>query len=208
MSLNLKTNKAKVASGAALVALSGFVPQPMMQSAQAASATINVTASLITGISMVNGNSIKFGKVIATGTGGVLIVEPAAGALSGSVKVQPVSGNQVGDFKLAAAITGVAIDATVKGLGPVTSFKVTGGGAGPSGGTGLKIDRFFIDSANITKGAKITFSSAGGTSASISNAFAVTTTAQQTINVGAAILWGGTQPIGSFTQATTLILAF
>lgn len=213
MSIDKQLNKGRIAAGAAMVALSGFVPQPMMQQANAAAtATINVTGSLVTGISLVAVDDVKFGTLVPTATAGTIVVAPGLATTviptTAYTNAKHVGNAQDGSFKLQVLATGIDMDATVKGIGlvPTTAFVATAGGSGPTGT--VKIDRFFIGPTNITKTAKITFNSGGGTTDTIASAFQASVTAQKTINVGAALSWTAPQPIGQFTVPVSLTLSF
>ncbi|MEM7679712.1 MAG: hypothetical protein AAF182_01745 [Pseudomonadota bacterium] len=203
-------NTGKIAAGAAVVALSGFVPQPAMQQAHAAnSATVNVTGSFITGISIVAQNDLQFGTLVATGSNGSYVIAPTTTVADVTSNVKAVGGQNVGDFKLAIAVTGAKVDVTVANIGVVDTLNPSVGLNPAVGATLLKVEELYIGKTNFsTPATKLTFASGGGTTATIASAFKVSTTLQQTINFGGQLSWGATQPIGQFTQPVTITMNF
>lgn len=200
-------DKKKVAAGAALVALSGFVPQPLMQQAHAASAAINVTGSFVTGVELAAGNAFKFGTIAATGAAGSVTFNPATGGggtFASNNAVQINASSQTGSFSLKVASTTPDLNVTVAGLGTVTLI-ASGGGAGPTGS--VKLAQVILDKSAFGAGADIVFASGGGTSdtAVIAGGAAAATT---DILVGGQLTWTGGIPVGQFTQAITLTATF
>lgn len=94
--------KKKLAAGTALAVLSGFVP-PVVNQAQAGTATVPVTVQIVTAVNLANTNGLDFGRLAVTGavTGNNHTLSPAgvtttAGGLSVAVNGAP------GDFDITA----------------------------------------------------------------------------------------------------------
>ncbi|GJL85521.1 MAG: hypothetical protein DHS20C02_12960 [Micavibrio sp.] len=196
---HIKT-KAAAVTGAAVVALSGFVPQPLISSAQAATATISVTGSFITGIALAAGANANFGSVAATAPAGSVVLA-TTGAITASPNAVAVGGAVAnGSFVFTAVDTTPNINMTVTGLGAVV-LAATGGGNGPVGTMKL---------ANVSLGgigaAAATFPSGGGTTATVAN-YNITSL-NGPIAVGATVTWGAVQPIGLFSEAIVLTAAY
>ncbi len=203
MPITQHITKKKVAAGAALVALSGFVPQPMMQQANAASASISVTGSFITGVQLVAGVSVKFGTFAATaGNGNVTL--STAGAITTTVGAVQVNANSAaGSFSLKVVDTAVPLNVTVAGLGAVTLIASAGGG-GPTGT--VTLNKVILGGASLG-GTFIITDAGGGTGKTVIPATKVTGKTGA-MAIGGQLTWGATQPIGQFTQAITLTMAF
>lgn len=195
-------SKKKIAAGAALVALSGFVPTPVMQQAHAASAPLNVTGSFVTGVQLAAGNSVKFGTLAATaGNGKVTLSTAGANTVSNAVKVGAASSQ--GTFSLKVVSTTIGMDITVAGMGAVV-LAASAGGGGPTGAVSL--DKIILGGAAIGTPTKTTITDGGGGTGKATGVKAGAATG--VINVGGQLTWGATQPIGQFTQAITLTMAF
>lgn len=201
MSIQKTVLNKKVAAGAALVALSGFVPQPLMQQAHAASAGINVSGSFITGVSLAPGVAADFGKLVGTAatgnvtlkTGGT-IVTPVVGAK----QVGATSTN--GTFKATIVNKTAKMDVTVAGMGKVTLTPTVNGAA--TQGT-VTLSKVILGGPALT--GAVTITNVAGTGKTQAQA---TVTAASTINVGGRIEWTGAIPRGQFQQAITLTMAF
>ncbi|MCB1531883.1 MAG: DUF4402 domain-containing protein [Alphaproteobacteria bacterium] len=189
----------KVAAGAALVALSGFVPQPMMQSAQAASASISVTGSFVTGIQLAAGTNAQFGVLAATDVNGTATLS-TAGAVTPSKAVTAGGAPQAGSFQFTAVSTVPNVDITVSGLGAVV-LAASAGGGGPTGT--VKLNKVFLDNF-ATAAVTITDGGAGSGTATGVDINAATTS----IKVGGQLTWGAVQPIGQFSEAIVLTIAY
>jgi hypothetical protein len=189
----------KMAAGAALVALSGFVPQPFVNSAQAASASISISGSFITGIQLAAGTDIKMGKVAVTAANGSVVIS-TAGVVTPTKAVAAGGAPQAGTFSFKAVSTTPNVDITVTGLGALT-LAATTGGVGPVG------------TAKLTKitlggiGAAPTTLTDGGAGTDKKLAYNINTTLA-TMDVGATITWGAVQPIGQFQTPITLTIAY
>lgn len=192
-------SKTKMAAGAALIALSGFVPQPLISSADAATAKISVTGSLITGIQLAAGQNVKFGSVAATDINGNMAIS-TAGAVTPSKGVAVGGAPQAGSFAFTAVSTTPNVDITVAGLGALT-LAASAGGAGPTGTA--KLNKIILDNIGA---AAITLTNGGGGTAKKAGYDITTKTGP--IKVGAVVTWGATQPIGAFTQQITLTMVY
>ncbi len=195
---HVKTKAAAVA-GAAVVALSGFVPQPLISSAHAASAKISVTGSFITGVKLGAGVNAQFGSNAATAPNGKATIS-TAGVLAVSKAAKVGGAPQAGSFAFTAVSTTPNVNFTVAGLGPLT-LAATGGGAGPVGT--MKLKSIILGGVGA---AATTLTSGGGTTAKKAGYDITTKTGP--IKVGAVLTWGGTQPLGAFTQQITLTAAY
>ena len=186
----------KAAAGAALVALSGFVPQPFVPQAQAATTTINVSGEFITGVQLAVGVPANMGKVLATAATGTWQMA-AAGTIdvsNGCVALAlpaPIEGTINATFVNSAK----AVDITVAGF---TAAKALGGAGAQGSITFQKLLLADALTATITKVAGTT-----GTGTAIP-----ASTAADTIKVGARITWSGGQPIGTFALPVTLTIAY
>lgn len=186
-------NLKKVAAGAALVALSGFVPNPFMQEAHAANANINASGSFISGVAIGANQNLSFATLIATLSTGTFGVTPA-GAAGVSVGVTQLGALQQGQFTYNLAVSGASLRVSVTtGISAV---------AGPAPGT-VSITRVSIDAANINAGNTFTFNATG-----VVSSVAVGATGADTMNVGARVAWTGGRPIGAFVQAIGVNISF
>lgn len=190
MSKNLKT---KVAAGAALVALSGFVPQPLMQQANAATATINATGSFISGVALAGGQALQFGTIVATQTTGNVQIT-VGGAAANTNNALMLGAPQQGLFTYTLAITGSLRLSITQGIGAV---------AGPAPGT-VQLNRVTFSSANVNGGNTFQFAATGAIQ---THSFGDTGPANN-LNMGGRIAWNGGRPIGAFTQTVGLFMAF
>lgn len=193
----------KAAAGAALVALSGFVPQPMLQQAQAATATISVTGSFVTGVQLAAGADVQFGVLAATGANGSASIDTAGTLQAGSKVVNSVGGApQAGSFAFTVVSLTPPVDFTLTGLGDVGALAASAGGNGPTGT--VKLNKIIMDGIGA---APLTFSAGGGTSDKVVG-YAVTGAKTATLLVGGQLTWGATAPIGSFTVPIVLTAAY
>jgi hypothetical protein len=198
MSIHKSHIKSRAAAGAVLVALSGFVPQPLMQSANAATATISVSGTFISGISLTAGLDAIFGKLVATAPNGKAVLA-TAGTVTPSKGVTAGGAPQAGTFQLKVASTVPMIDITVKGLGALT-LAATGGGAGPSGTAKLTSVNFD------NMGAATTITGVGTTGKKVGYDLTVKT---GILKMGATVTWGAALPVlGTFQAPVTLILHY
>jgi len=194
--MSTKTNlKTKVAAGTVLVALSGFVPQPLMQKAEAATAAIVVNGSFISGVSLNAGNALDFGTLIATQTTGTAVVDVTAGTLVSSSNLVDVgAAQQAGSFNYTLAATGSLRLSITTGIGAI---------AGPAPGT-VNLNRVDLQSASVNGGNTFNFAATG-----VTQVQSFTTTAASVLNVGGRIAWAGGRPIGAFAGNTIgLFMAF
>ena len=189
----------KTATGVALVALSGFVPQPFMQQADAASASISVTGSFVTGVKLAAGTSVKFGIFAATDVNGSIALS-TAGVTTPSKAVAAGGAPQAGSFAMTLVSTVPNVDITISGLGTVT-LAASAGGGGPVGT--VKLNKIILDAIGA---AAISLTDGGGGTAK--SAGYNVTVKTGSIKVGGQLTWGAVQPIGTFAEAIVLTMAF
>jgi len=188
--MSTKTNlTTKVAAGAVLVALSGYVPNP----AEAATANINASGSFITGVTLVAGDDLLFGTGVATQTTGTIQVDPGGATLAVSNGYLTVTGTPqdatIGYTVAAAGNLRLSIQAgigTIAALAPGTA----------------SLARITMSSANVNGGNTFQFVATGATQAV---AFGSTT---GTLNIGGRITWTGGRPVGAYTQGVTVFVAY
>ena len=199
MSTPTYLNKGKLAAGAAMVALSGFVPNPLMNEAQAqVSTNINVSGSFISGIAIGGTQSLNFGQVVATSTTGNIGLN-SANIFNISNNALPVAGNQIGKITLTVAVKSAEFDITVTGFGTVGGFAATTGAAGPSGTASLSAIYFGGTGLN----RQFDFTS-GSTSANFTATGAGATTNQ----FCGLVEFDTKRPGGSFTTNITVTAGF
>lgn len=189
--------KSRAAAGAALVALSGFVPQPLIGTALAAVASLPLQGTFISGITLTAGNPIDFGSMVASATGGKAVLSTAG--VNTPTKGVAIGGAAVGTIKFKAASTTPNVDITVSKMGPLTLAK-TAGNNGPAG------------TAKLTK---VALGAIGAAAADITAAGTIgkklgynITTKSANIKVGGTITWGAVRPIGAFTQNIVVTIAY
>jgi hypothetical protein len=195
-----KSARTKALTRVALVSLSGFVPVPLIvHTARAASATISFQGSLITGVQIGPGINVQFGKLVATGPNGSMIINPGGGF--GSTKGVTAGGApQAGSFTFKAVNSTGPIDVTVKGLGPVT-LAATPGGGGPVGTA--KLSKVII--GGIGPAPLVMTATAGGVATAKNYGLS---TKNGPMEIGIGVTWGAVQPIGSFTQQIIMRVTF
>ncbi len=201
--MSIKSHLKKgAAAGAVLVALSGFVPEPLVNplisQANAATATFNVTGSFITGIKLTPITDAKFGSVAATGVNGTAKLS-TAGAVT-SAKGTAVGGAQEGEVQFTAVNTTPNVDVTVKSMGAVV-LAATSGGAGPTGT--MKLTKLLF--GDIAAATFAVTDAGGGTGVS---AGVDIDTLAAVMKVGAHVSWGATQPLGQFTKQVKVYIAY
>lgn len=188
-----------------LVSLSGFVPAPVMvQSARAGSTTLSVTGQFITGISLVKKADMKWGKMVATDTGGKISLT-TAGAHANSAKAVGLSGEGAGQYTYKAATTTAGFDITVKGMGALALGATTGGAA--AAGT-AKLTKVLFGKVFDTGKGDVTCTVGPGTSCKSAVAAADFDVKSGTAKLGGVISWTAPQPIGQFGQALTIIMSY
>lgn len=210
MSKSDKNSKVtKRAIGAAvtvpLIALSGYVPVPLVHSAIAGSTTLNVSGQFITGISLVKKAALKFGKMVSTGTGGKISLT-TAGAYANASKAVGITGKAVGKYTYKAVTTTAGFDITVKGMGALALGNTTPGNAAAKG-TAKLTKVLFGTVFNATKAA-VVCTVGGGTSCKKAVAAADFNVKSGSVKLGGVITWTTPQPIGKFTQPLTIIMAY
>ncbi len=197
-----KTNLIKkAASGVALVALSGVVPQPLVNDAQAATATINLSGSFITGIQLTALNALNFGSIAVTSPTGTASVSTAGGFVSTDA-VAVGGALAAGKITFKAVNTTPNVDITAKCTqAQKLTLAATGGGNGPTG---------------TIKVVSVTLGAIGATATTL--AFGAGTTIQKAgynINtksaamlVGTNVSWAGGQPIGTFAAPLIMTISY
>ncbi len=197
------TTRSKVVASAALVALSGFVPQPLMNTAHAASASISVSGSFITGIQLTAVQAMDFGSIAVTDTGGKATLNGVAGTVSATSKGVAIGGAAQGSFVFKAVSTVPNVDITVKvpqanGL----TLASTAGGAAATGSA--KLINVVINGIG-----------AAATTLALAPATSVTATGYNINTTSAALKLGGrvdwpsaVQTIGAFAAPLTLTIGF
>ena len=187
-----------------LIALSGFMPAPLVQSARAGSTTLSITGQFITGFALVKKADMKWGKMVSTDTGGKISLT-TAGAHAGTVKAIGVAGEAQGVFSYKAASTGAAFDITVAGIGNLTLGATTGGAAAQ--GTAKLNTILFGKAFHNTKTAKCV--AGGGTTCKVNvPAAKFNVKSNAAAPIGGIISWTTPQPIGAFGQTLTLTIAY
>lgn len=189
----------KLLAQSVFITLSGAVPAILNAPAQAASATISITGSFITGVQIAPGLNVQIGKIAVTAINGSIIISPA-GVVNPSKAVTAGGAQQAGSF-LFTAVNGTGpIDVTASGLGAVALLPTAGGA--PAAGT-AKINKIIIDGIGA---APLNLTDTGGGQATAQN-YGLTT-ANGPIDIGIQLTWGAVQPIGSFSEAIVLTVSF
>lgn len=184
--------KSKIATGAVLVALSGFVPK-VTKPVHAATATITASGTFSSGIKLTAGNNLQFGVMVATDASGSMSIS-AGGATSTSKAFFNGGTQQAGSVKFAAGAIN-KVDITVTGQKnslTLASFNAVKTGTvnlpsifmtGPFGGT-------------------LTFTP-GGTTTTVT-----LTSVTSDLNIGGVVTWNATQPVGTFSQAIKVTVSY
>lgn len=188
MSESKSNLKSKIAAGVAVVALSGFVPSPMVQNANAAVTTISISGSFAAGITITSTAAVDIGTIIASGSTGTAKINAAGVASGASATVigGSAAGKIKGKFKSAKPI-----DIIVSGFGTL--------------GNGATLDKVYFGKlagpGTITGGAATLTASATAT--------AITGTGTKTLDLGAGVSWtGGVPANGAFNKAVTITLQY
>ncbi len=199
MSKNKSHMKSNAAMGAVLVALSGAVPVPFISTANAATAKISVTGSLVTGITLTAGVDAKFGKVAPTLPNGSAVLS-TAGVVTPSNGVTAGGAPQNGTIAFTAVDTTPNVDITIAGMGSMALAATTGGAAatGTAKLSQVKLGAIGAAAAALSTGGGTTATSAG---------YAITTTSA-VMKVGATVTWGAVQALGSFAEEITVTIAY
>ena len=179
---NKKNLGKKIAAGAMLVALSGFVPKVT---------TINATGSFTTGIKMTAGNDLQFGVIVPTGASGSVVVT-TAGASTPNLAFNNGGIVQPGSIKFSAGASKV-VDITVTGL----KNSLTLGGATTAGTVNLP---------TVVIGGPLataqTFKIA--TSKQTNTLNSVT----KDLQIGGTVTWNAVSPVGTFNTPIKVIVSF
>lgn len=190
----------KIAAGAALVALSGFVPTPLVSPAMADTATITAAGTFGGGISMTAATNVKFNTIIANGDTGKLMltasgtVTESNGFFNGATTPGKIS------FKAAAGSLSVSI--SVAGLTSGLALSDKGEGTQGSITVGTITMKGPWATTNATATLKI------GTPAKVHPLKATAGTVPEDILVGTRVTWSGGRPIGGFSVPLTITVAY
>jgi len=192
--MSKKSNmKKRIAAGAALVALSGFVPQITNNRAQAATATIKASGTFSSGIKMTTGVNLQFGIFVATGTAGKATIKTGGGTAASKGFFN--GGTQkAGTIKfLAGALKKVTM--TVTGMKNTLAL-------GTFGGT--KTGTVNLPTINIGG----PFLAAQVFKIATTSAAVTLTSTTADLNIGGVVTWGAIQPVGTFSQNVKVIVHF
>lgn len=189
----------KLAAGSVLVALSGFVPQPLVSSAQAASGTINAAGTFGGGISMgTTVTNLQFGSIIATGDSGKLTVSP--GGVTSTSNGFFNGAFQAGTIAFKAAAGALPVNVTAAGFVASQALKDVGEGTAGS---------ITLAQVSLTGPFTAPVVLKTGTPNKVATLAGATATAVTTdINVGSVINWSGGRPIGGFTLPVTITVTY
>lgn len=190
--LKTKTLPEKIAIGAVLVGLSGFVPK-VTRVAKAATATISASGSFTGGIQVTAKTNVNFGQVVATAPSGSISITPGGATfVNGAFFNSPTISNGAVVFNAGAA---KVMTVQVSGLQKTIPLGTVGGEK-----TGI------VDFATVKVGGPfpglLTL-----TTASPNDTVLLTSTTQP-VRVGAILSWGAVQPIGTFSQSVVITLTF
>jgi hypothetical protein len=188
-----KHTKTKLATGAVLVALSGFVPQITANRANAASATIAASGTFSSGIKMTAASNLRFGLMVPTSATGKMSITPGNG--TGTTKGFFNGGTQAAGKISFSAGALKNVDITVTGMKNTLAL---GSFNGTKTGTVNLPSVFFAGPV----AGSLTFK----TTATKTNV-ALTST-KNAITLGGAVTWGATLPIGTFSQVISVTVAF
>lgn len=192
MTDNKRNIKTKIAAGAMMVALSGFVPK-VTRPVHAATATISASGTFSSGITLTAGNNLAFGKMVATAITGSFSVD-VDNATTGDAFTN--GGTVAAGSVLAAFGAALAIDVTVTGF--AKSIALTGAGATGS----VSLSTIKLSGPFTATTPTLTFKAA--TTKVASSILGVT----KDLSVGGQIKWDGTVPVGAFTQAIKIVMSY
>lgn len=182
----------KLAVGAVMVALSGFIPKPS-RVANAATATISASGSFTGGIQVTAKTNVNFGQIVATAPNGSISITPGGATfVNGAFFNSPTISNGAVVFNAGAAKTmTVAVAGLQNGL---TLGTVGGQKTGVVNLGTVKVAGPFAGTMTLTTGM-------------VSDTVALTSTTLP-VRVGAILSWGGVQPIGTFAHSVVITLTF
>lgn len=182
----------KLALGAALVSLSGFVPK-ITKTVQAATATISASGSFTGGIQITAKTNVNFGQVVATASSGSISITPGGGTfVNGAFFNSPTISNGAVVFNAGAA---KVMTVEVQGLQKTIPLGTIGGvQTGVVNFATVKVGGPFAGLLTLTTG-------------KLTDTIALTSTTQP-VRIGAILSWGAVQPIGTFSQSVRITLTF
>lgn len=191
----------KLAAGAALVALSGAVPQPFVGAAQAASATINAAGTFAGGISMgTTKTNLLFGSVVASADTGKLTVTPAGGTATSNGFFN--GGEQNGTIAFNAVAGGLPVNVTASGF--TAGLALADAGEGTQGS--ITLAQFSLTGPFATPTTVVLKTATPAKVATLTGTAGAAATAD--INVGGVVSWSGARPIGSFSVPVTITITY
>ena len=207
-----KITSASKAVGAAIVALSGFVPMPNLVSglsgisalsrghsrgAHAASLPIPVSGSALSGIALAGPVSLKFGSVVATNKTGTYGVKTDGGVLTGLAGAKTVGGKAQGKITTYTALVSAGIDIKISKIGKKT---LTGAGA-----TG-KVTLNSVNFGSQLGGAALKLVAVGTVATKTNYAASVKNAA--VVGVGGTLKWTGlaTPPVGNIPGTMDIVI--
>jgi len=199
MSINKVNLSKKLAVGTVLVALSGMVPQPIVNTAHAATATINAVGTFGGGIQMgTTSTNLLFGSMVASGNTGSMQVTPGAATVTNNGFFN--GAQQVGTIAFNAAAGGLPVNVTVAGF--TAAFGLRDVGSGTQGS--ITIDQVsmsgpFLATAVLKTATPAKVATLTGTAGAAATA---------DLNVGAVVNWSGARPIGQFTVPLTVTITY
>jgi hypothetical protein len=196
MTITSKQNKStKLAMGAALVALSGHVPDILINEAHADTATIKATGTFSSGLSVSAVTNLIFGTMVATDTTGFVQILPnGAGGATSANNAFFIGAPQEGQIGFSGKAV-APVDMTIS----ANWLPITLTGAAPVGQ--VTISKVML--AGVFTKATIPFTVLNTTE--INEAIAGLTT---DIFVGARVIWSGAIPIGKFQESIKLTIAY
>ena len=187
-----KINKNKLATGIAVVALSGFVPTPHNNAmAETATANLNVQAEVLQQLSASSSQALNFGQFVATSTNGYVEID-TAGAFDAS-NAQSVSAGAAGLITFNGSTGSYVFAAT--NLGANGFALMTGATATPA--TILLTKLIFGTNAD---GLAAGFTLTAGTAADYTTNANLQGNANAANAVGGRLAWtGGAPAVGSYS---------
>lgn len=194
MTDNKRNLNKKIAAGAILVALSGFVPK-VTKPAHAVTATISASGTFSSGLKLTAGNDLNFGIIVATAGSGKMTVNPGGGTATSNAFFNNAA-QQDGSilFEAGAAKT---VDITVTGMAnslALSSFNSTTAGT-------VNLPTIKVQGPWNTTGT-ITFKAATTTAST------TLTNTTGDLSIGGVVTWGAAAPVGSFSVPISVAIAY
>lgn len=183
-----KIKNTKLAAGATLIALSGFVPEAVMSPAHADTAAIAGSGTFSDGITFVAGTNLLFNTIVATGAAGTARVLPGGGTSAVSAVFVGVT-QKAGTFAFNGAVS--------------TSLNLTLSSGVTSGVALATQGKITLNTVKITGPftAPVTFVGNSKQVGVINNKTA-------DMNVGAQVTWAGGVPLGTFAFPIKVVVSY